>query len=101
MRHPAWMRGGSRQVRSRGWPAGRRYAGWASVFVTAGVTGTPEQERYAADGASNAQFGDSTSFSGDTVVVGAPYADLPAGADGGSAYVFVRSGTTWTQQQKL
>ena len=39
--------------------------------------------------------------SGDTAVVGAYLDDTPAGADAGSAYVFVRSGGTWTQQQKL
>ena len=40
-------------------------------------------------------------ISGDTIVVGAPLDDTPAGTDAGSAYVFVRSGTTWTEQQKL
>ena len=43
----------------------------------------------------------SVSVSGDTVVVGASGDDTPGGADAGSAYVFVRSGTTWTEQQKL
>lgn len=39
-------------------------------------------------------------ISGDTVVVGA-VGDDDGGNDSGSAYVFVRSGTTWTEQQKL
>ena len=34
-------------------------------------------------------------------MVGALYDDTPGGVDAGSAYVFVRSGTTWTEQQKL
>lgn len=38
--------------------------------------------------------------SGDTVVVGA-YGDDDNGADSGAAYVFTRSGTTWSQQAKL
>ncbi|MDQ3623880.1 MAG: hypothetical protein M3463_15555 [Verrucomicrobiota bacterium] len=45
-------------------------------------------------------FGVSVAISGDTVVVGANGND-DAGASSGSAYVFVRSGATWTQQQKL
>lgn len=54
-------------------------------------------------------FGESVSVFGDTVVVGAPREDSSAtGVNGnqtdnsasnsGAAYVFIRSGTTWTQQ---
>src|SRR5262249_40020856 len=42
----------------------------------------------------------SVAISGDTIVVGAFNDDSPL-SNAGSAYVFVRSGTTWTQQQKL
>ncbi len=52
-------------------------------------------------GQPNARFGTSVSVSGDTVVVGAPLEDTPGGVDAGSAYVFVRSGTTWIPQQRL
>src|SRR5262249_1767891 len=54
--------------------------------------------------------GFSVAIDGDTLVAGAPIAPLVAGApilpppakvDQGAAYVFTRSGTTWTQQQKL
>ena len=37
----------------------------------------------------------------DTAMVGAAQEDIGASADQGAAYVFVRSGTTWSQQQKL
>ena len=47
------------------------------------------------------QFGYSVAISGETVVVGAPFDDGAAGFDQGSAYVFVRSGGVWSQQQKL
>jgi hypothetical protein len=40
-------------------------------------------------------------LSGDTAVVGAVYDDNPGGTNAGSAYVFVRSGTSWGQQTKL
>ena len=45
-------------------------------------------------------FGQQVAISGDTVVVGASYND-DEGANTGSAYVFTRNGTNWTQQQKL
>jgi len=45
-------------------------------------------------------FGTAVAISGDTVVVGAPWDD-DAGTVSGSAYVFVRSGGTWREQQKL
>lgn len=52
----------------------------------------------ASDAGTGDQFGYSVSISGDTAVVGAPYDDSPE-ADRGSAYVYIRSGSTWTQQQ--
>jgi len=76
-------------------------AGSAYVFVRSGTTWTEEQKLLASDGAANDLFGYSVSVSGDTAAVGAHLNDTPAGPDAGSAYVFVRSGTTWTEQQKL
>jgi hypothetical protein len=52
-------------------------------------------------GQSGAECGFSVSVSGDTAVVGVPQDDTAGGADTGSAYVFVRSGATWTEHQKL
>ena len=46
------------------------------------------------------EFGYSVALSGDTALVGAKD-DSDQGNFSGSAYVFTRSGTTWTQQQKL
>jgi hypothetical protein len=54
----------------------------------------------AADGASGDQFGLAVSISGDTAVVGSRLHDTSV-ADAGAAYVFVRSGTTWTERAKL
>jgi uncharacterized repeat protein (TIGR01451 family) len=76
-------------------------AGAAYVFVRAGTTWSEQQKLLASDGAAGDFFGNSVSVSGDTAVVGAPGHDAPGGTDSGSAYVFVRSGTTWTEQQKL
>jgi uncharacterized repeat protein (TIGR01451 family) len=46
-------------------------------------------------------FGTAVAISGDVAVAGAPYANMAAGTEVGAAYVFVRSGATWTEQQKL
>ena len=54
--------------------------------------------------ASDAAVGDEfgiVAVSGDTLIVGAREDDNAGGMDAGSAYIFVRSGTTWTQQAKL
>jgi uncharacterized repeat protein (TIGR01451 family) len=76
-------------------------AGAAYVFVRTATTWTLQQGLWAADGVADDRFGWSISLSGDTVVVGAPMADVAGQTDAGAAYVFVRSGTTWTEQQKL
>jgi len=81
-------------------PIGRR-VGSAYVFVRTGTTWTQEQKLLASDGAALDDFGEPVSVSGDTVVVGSPGAETPAGEEVGAAYVFVRSGTTWSEQQKL
>ena len=75
-------------------------SGSAYVFVRSGTTWTQQAKLTAADGVAGAYFGRSVGVMGDTVVVGA-YGDDDKGAGSGSAYVFVRSGTTWTQQGKL
>jgi hypothetical protein len=49
----------------------------------------------------HSRFGTSVAISGDFAVVGAPFDDTAAGADAGAAYVFRRSGTTWTQEAML
>ena len=54
------------------------------------------QKLLASDGESGELFGWSVSISGDYAIIGA-YADDP----GGSAYVFKRSGTNWTEEDKL
>ena len=59
-----------------------------------------ETKLTASDGAEWNQFGRSVSVSGNTIVVGAEY-DNDNGVSSGSAYVFVREETSWTEQQKL
>ncbi len=73
------------------------------VFVRSGTSWTQQQQLFAGDPAANDIFGSSVALSadGNTALVGSPQEDPAAGVDAGSAYVFTRSGTTWTQQAKL
>jgi hypothetical protein len=75
--------------------------GAAYVFTRSGTSWTQQQKLVAADGAAGDAFGFSVGVSGDTAVVGARLDDNGAISDQGSAYVFTRNGSNWTQQQKL
>lgn len=75
-------------------------AGAAYVFVRAGGIWSEQGKLTASDGQSGDDFGHSVSTSGGDVLIGA-FQDDDGGAEAGSAYVFTRSGTTWTQQAKL
>ena len=79
-------------------------SGAAYVFTRSGTTWTQESRLSPNDGASSDKFGTSVSISGDgtRVVVGSPESDDNSlGNSIGAAYVFTRSGTTWTQEQKF
>jgi hypothetical protein len=82
--------------------APRDIAGSGSVYVFArsGAIWTEQAKLRASDSAPNSRFGISVAISGETLVVGADRDDA-AGGNAGSAYVFVRSGTAWSEQAKL
>ena len=71
-------------------------SGSAYVFERSGDVWTQKNKLLADDGASGDYFGGSVAISGDTLVVGSPQDN-----DGGSVYVFKRSGSIWTQEQKI
>jgi len=75
--------------------------GAAYVFVQSGTTWTQQAELTASDGAADDSFGQSVAVSGGTAVVSAPGRQVGSNVSQGAAYVFVQSGTTWTQQQEL
>ncbi|HXI94070.1 MAG TPA: C25 family cysteine peptidase, partial [Blastocatellia bacterium] len=75
--------------------------GSAYVFTRSGSNWSQQQKFSASDGAANKTFGASVAISGDTAVVGADEGGLFLSGTQGSAYVFTRSGTVWSQQQKL
>jgi len=84
-------------------------AGAAYVFVRSGSTWVQQAYLKASNAGADDRFGFSVAISGDTIVVGAPHEDSDAQSiDGdesdnsasnlGAAYVFVRDGTSWSQQ---
>jgi FG-GAP repeat/Putative Ig domain len=75
--------------------------GSAYVFTRSGTTWTQQQKLMASDGEAIDAFGFSVAIDGDTLVAGAPIDPTSTKVDKGAVYVFTRSGTTWTEQQKL
>ncbi len=75
-------------------------AGSAYIFTRTGTTWLQQIKLTASDGAADDRFGRSVALVADTAVIGAMFQD-DKGDNSGSAYVFTRSGTTWSQQVKL
>jgi hypothetical protein len=77
--------------------------GAAYVFTRSAGVWTQQQKLLASDLATGDEFGASVALSsdGNTAIVGARYENTSPNVDNGAAYVFTRSGSTWTQQQKL
>ncbi len=76
-------------------------AGAAYIYINQGGLWVEQQKLTASDGATDDVFGLSVAIYQDTVVVGALNNDGPAGRDQGAAYIFVRQGGVWSEQQKL
>ena len=90
----------------------KSFAGAAYVFVRNGSVWTQQAYLKASNTDANDQFGFSVAASGDSIAVGARYEASNATsingnqadnslASSGAAYVFVRNGSTWTQQAYL
>jgi uncharacterized RmlC-like cupin family protein len=79
------------------------FQGAVYVFTRDGTTWKQAQKLAASDGAGNDCFGFSTAVSADgsVVVGGANYKSSGGNEKQGAAYVFTRSGTSWSQAQKL
>jgi FG-GAP repeat/S-layer homology domain len=85
--------------------------GAAYVFVRSGVTWSQQAFIKAANSGNDDEFGSSVAVSGDAIVIGAPFEDTNAvgvnqppndtSTDAGAAYVFARTGASWTQQAFL
>jgi hypothetical protein len=75
-------------------------SGAAYVFRRVGGTWIEEQKLKANDPTVGAAIGNAVGVLGDTVFIGAEH-DHQSGWYAGAAYVFERSGGTWTQTQKI
>ncbi len=84
-------------------------SGAAYVFVRNGTSWTQQAYLKASNTDGQDRFGWSVAVSGDTIIVGAPAEDSAASGingtesneeanESGAAYVFLRSGTAWSQQ---
>ena len=75
-------------------------SGSAYVFKRTNTWWSQQAKLTANDGAASDNLGYSVDIKGDYAVVGAPLDD-DKGSSSGSAYIFKRSGTSWSQQSKL
>jgi hypothetical protein len=73
----------------------------AYVFTRSGSSWSQQAALSASDGVSGDRFGIGVALNGDTAVVGGSWADTAVGQNVGKAYVYVRSGTVWSEQAKL
>jgi hypothetical protein len=88
--------------------SGNSYQGAAYVFNYDGSTWAQQQKIVASDGMSFDSFGSSISICNhyndtdiDYVLVGSPKSDIDTNNDQGAAYLYKRSGTTWSSELKI
>ena len=79
---------------------GTSFIGKVYVFIRNGSSWSEQAKLIASDAAIGDRFGYSVSISGDSIVVGADEDDDTA-SNSGSAYIFTRGGSSWSQQAKL
>ena len=82
-----------------GAPGDDGFNGSVYVYTRTGTTWTQQQKLTASDPGADDSFGVSVALDGDTALIGAD--DEMTGDSTGAAYIFTRTGTTWTEQQKL
>ena len=76
-------------------------SGSAYVFVRSNGVWKQQQKLLANDLSANAQFGFAVALSSDTAIIGAPLYSTTSVSEVGAAYAFLKSGSSWTQQQKF
>ncbi|HEX4351635.1 MAG TPA: hypothetical protein VHZ95_01950, partial [Polyangiales bacterium] len=76
------------------------HSGIAYVFVRNAGVWTEQAQLTAADGMPGDAFGLSVAIEKDSIAIGAPE-ESSAASQSGAAYLFTRSGTTWSQQHKF
>ena len=86
-----------------GAPSGIADAGVVYIYFKVSGTWVKEATLSASNRASGASFGSSVDIdsTGTRIIVGAKLANQGSNYDNGTAYVFVRSDVTWTQEQMI
>jgi hypothetical protein len=75
--------------------------GVAYVYVQSASSWELQATLVASDGADSDYFGSAVAISGDTILIGAPWADLSGAENAGAVYVFSRTNGNWKQRVKL
>lgn len=75
--------------------------GAAYVFRRSGGGWSEEAVLLAADGGRNSRMGEAVGLSDGLAIIGAPLHSMGGNNREGAAYVFARSGSTWTQESRL
>jgi hypothetical protein len=92
--------GGSSGVNGNPGPNSVPGSGAAYAFFRSGTTWSQQAYLTSAQPVANDWFGSSVDISGDLIVVGIPFEDSSA-EDSGGAYVFTRTGTTWSRKELI
>ncbi|MBK9736477.1 MAG: FG-GAP repeat protein [Saprospiraceae bacterium] len=71
------------------------------IFNRSGTSWTEQASIVTADGGANDSFGWSVSISGDYAIVGTPYKDVGGNPNQGKVYIFIRNGSSWTEQASI
>jgi hypothetical protein len=77
------------------------FAGTAYAFARSGGQWVEEAILEPVTPGFQAQFGNAIAISGETVLIGEPHRNRPAGRFFGAAYVFQRSGGAWTREAEF
>ncbi|NNF43343.1 MAG: hypothetical protein HKN62_09895, partial [Phycisphaerales bacterium] len=76
-------------------------AGLALALTVGALADTVPFWLTASDSAPQDNFGVAVSISGDLAILGARFDDHSGLTNPGSAYIFIRTGSTWTEEMKL
>ena len=82
---------------------GDKHQGAAYIFTRSGTSWSQQEILGCGDGVGYSEFGYSVNISSDGLYasVGAPRENTPTASDAGAVYIYVRSDTSWSLQQKL
>ena len=75
--------------------------GAAYIYKRDGTNWNQEAKLFASDGSASDYFGNSVSIYNTYAIIGVPRDDVGSNTDQGSAYIFKRDGTSWSQEEHI